>query len=295
MKRSIAALSVLMILVLPGVSRVASGKEGKSFMWKVRSATGTVYLLGSVHLMKKSIYPLDNEIENAFRTSDVLVVEANIENISLAEAGKIARKSCYPPDDSLRNHLSAGSYGMVKREAARMGLPVEILDTQRPWFLAMTFTSFEMMRSGFDPRYGIDRHFLSEAGGRKKIVELESLDSQVNLLSNLSQSKQKLLLLYTLKDLRRLGSEADKMVKAWKAGDGDEMASLLSKDIREDKKLASFYKGLLYDRNRNMSAKIEQFLRTDKTYFVVVGAGHVVGKKGIVEILKEKGYRVKQL
>ncbi|MEJ2684137.1 MAG: TraB/GumN family protein [Candidatus Sulfobium sp.] len=295
MKRSIAALSIFLIFTLPGVSRGASGKEGKSFIWKVRSATGTAYLLGSVHLMKKSIYPLNREIENAFRMSDVLVVEANIENISLAEAGKIAEKSLYPPGDSLRDHLSDKTYDMVKGEAARMGLPVEILDTQRPWFLAMTFTSFEMMRSGFGPRYGIDRHFLSEAKGRKKIVELESLDYQVNLLSHLSESEQKLLLMYTLKDLRRLGAETDKMLHAWKTGDGEEMASLLSEDTGKDKKLSSFYEDLLYGRNRNMAAKIERFLRTGKTWFVVVGAGHLVGKKGIVEILKEKGYRVKQL
>lgn len=293
--RKNAVLSIFLIFVLAGAAYGQQAKKASEFMWEVRSKTAAAYLLGSVHLMKKNIYPLARTIEDAFKRSDVLVVEANINNIDPAESAKIARKALYQPGDSLRKHISRETYDMVKEEAARIGLPPEILGNQRPWFLSMTFTAFELMKWGFKPQYGIDRHFLTEAEGRKRIVELESIDYQVNLLSGLSESEQELLLKYTLKELPVLGAEADRMLHAWKTGDAGEMAALLSEGIKRDSELSSFYNSLLYERNRNMASKIEEFLRSDKTWFVVVGAGHLVGKEGIIEILKEKGYSVRQL
>ena len=290
-----AAIVVLLALVLFGEANGSSARNGKSFLWKVRSSRGTVYLLGSVHLMKKNVYPLDSKIEAAFEKSDVLAVEANIDNFNSAEAGDIARKSLYPSGDSLGKHVSEKTYDLAKSEALKLAIPLEIIDAERPWFAALTFTSFELMREGLDPRYGIDSHFLSEAEGKKKIVELESIDYQINLLSNLPENEQEMFLRYTLKDLGRLGSETARVLHAWKTGNGEEMAALVSGDGGEDEELASFYGRLLYDRNRTMAAKIEGFLRTDRTYFVVVGAGHLVGKKGIVSILRDKGYEVEQL
>lgn len=290
-----AVTVVLLVLVLFCEVNGSSARNGKNFLWMVRSSKGTVYLLGSVHLMKENVYPLDSQIEGAFRKSDVLAVEANIDKFNSAEAGHIAKKALYPSGDSLGKHLSERTYDLVKREALKLAIPLEIIDAERPWFVALTFTSFELVSEGLDPRYGIDEHFLSEAEGKKKIVELESIDYQINLLSNLSENEQEIFLRYTLKDLQRLGSETAKMLHAWKTGNAEEMAALVSRDSGEDKELASFYGRLLYDRNRTMAAKIEGFLRTDRTYFVVVGAGHLVGKKGIVSILREKGYQVEQL
>ncbi|MEJ2695884.1 MAG: TraB/GumN family protein [Candidatus Sulfobium sp.] len=293
--KTAVALTVLFIFALVGSHRGPSADEKKHFMWQVRSESGTAYLLGSVHLMKKYIYPLETSIEEAFGESDVLAVEANINSLNPEEAGEIAEKSLYPPGDSLKKHISGRTYDMVKDEANKTGLPAAIADRQRPWALALTFTSLELMKAGFDPRYGIDRHFLSEAEGRKKIVELESLGYQLDLLAGLSDAEQEMFLIYTLKDVRRLGAATDKMLDAWKSGNGREMASLLSGEGTEDKGLSLFYGRLLYERNRNMAVKIEELLRNGGTCFVVVGAGHLVGKKGIIEILKDRGYRVKQL
>ncbi len=69
----------------------------------------------------------------------------------------------------------------------------------------------------------------------------------------------------------------------------------MSKSAGTDEGMASVYEKLVYQRNRRMTAKIEDLLRSKDTCFIVVGAGHLVGKKGIVELLKTKGYSVEQM
>jgi uncharacterized protein YbaP (TraB family) len=101
--------------------------------------------------------------------------------------------------------------------------------------------------------------------------------------------------LYTLKDLNILGQEVDKMIQAWTSGDTKGMESEIAKSLTEDKRMASIYEKLIYERNRNMASSIEEFLRSKETYFVIVGAGHLIGNKGIIEMLRRKGYLVEQI
>jgi uncharacterized protein YbaP (TraB family) len=159
----------------------------------------------------------------------------------------------------------------------------------------MTLVSLESLKLGFDPNYGIDKYFISKAEGKKKILELESLDYQIDLLSNLSDKDQELFLIYTLKDLNIMEQELDKLTQAWTTGDTKGMETILTRSVSEDKRLSSIFEKLIYERNRKMVSKIEDFLRTKEVYFVIVGAGHLVGNQGIIEILKGKGYLVEQL
>ncbi len=156
--------------------------------------------------MKKENYPLNRKIDDAFDKSDVLVVEANVNDVSQIDLQKLMEKALYQDGDTLERHLSPETYELIKKEWA-LGIPLELIQQQKPWFLASTLTALQLAKLGFDPNYGIDKYFLSKAQGRKKILELESLDYQINLLSGLSDNDQELFLLYTLKDLSRLDQE----------------------------------------------------------------------------------------
>ncbi len=273
----------------------ALGQPEKSFLWKIQSESNTVYVLGSLHFSKKEIYPLRQKIEDAFDRSDFLVVEANVNDIRQGDVQKLMENALYPENDSLEKHLAAEAYERVKKEMSRLGIPPELTNRQKPWFLSMTIVALESVKLGLDPKLGIDMHFLSKAEGKKKILELESLDYQIQVLSGFSDKDQELFLLYTLKDLNILGQELDKMIRAWTSGDVKAMESLMTKSVAEEERLSSIYEKLVYERNKNMVSKIENFLKTKETYFVIVGAGHLVGSKGIVELLKKDGYRVEQL
>ena len=275
--------------------REASAQDHKSFLWRVQSKTGNAYVLGSIHFLKKEMYPLPSKIENGFGQSDILVVEANINDVTKLNLQKLMENAFYPENDTLEKHVSTMTYELIKKELGGPGASLQLVNRHRPWFLAMTLQAVELMKLGFDPNQGIDKYFLSKATGKKEILELESIDEQINLLSKLSDADQELFLLYTLMDLKAIGKEVDRLIKAWASGDVKGMESILTKSLAEDRRMSSIYEKLVYERNRKMVLKIEDFLRTEKTYFVVVGAAHLVGDRGIIEILRGKGYVVEQL
>ena len=255
----------------------------KSFLWRVQSKANAVYLLGSIHYLKKEMYPLDEKIERAFDWSDILVVETNIDDIKKGDIQKLVAGAFFQGDDILEKHISAETFELLKKELTNLNLPLEVFNKQRPWFLALTLASLETLKLGFDPNYGVDKYFLSKAKGKKRILELESFDYQVNLFSQLSEKNQDLLLLYALKDIHVLKRELDQLVEAWTLGDAKGVESILTRSLSEDNRLAPIYEKLIYQRNRKMVSKIEDFLQTNETYFVIVGAGHLVGRQGIVE------------
>jgi uncharacterized protein YbaP (TraB family) len=297
-KKSIRFLVIFFVIVILSTFILTPNplsQSKKKFLWKVQSKAATVYVLGSIHFLKKEMYPLDERIEKAFERSDVLVVEANLNEVGKVDMQKFIRAALYPEKDSLEKHLSAETYEWVKKELTEFGVPLEVANKQKPWFLALTLVSIEILKLGFDPNYGIDKHFLSKATGKKKILELESIDTQIDLFSNLSEKEQELYLLSTLKDLKVAEQEVNKLIEAWALGETTSMESIIMRKVKEDPRLSIIYEKFLYERNKNMVTKIEDYLKGKETYFVVVGAGHLVGNKGIIELLKGKGYLIEQL
>jgi uncharacterized protein YbaP (TraB family) len=153
----------------------------------------------------------------------------------------------------------------------------------------------EALKLGFDPNYGIDRYFLEKAAERKKILELESLEYQFKLFSGLSEKDQQSFLLYILKDIKVLEQELDQLIKAWTTGDEKKIELIMTKSIKEDKRLVPIYEKLVVERNRKMVSKIAEYLKEKETFFVIVGAGHLVGNQGIIKLLKGKGFLLEQL
>jgi len=273
----------------------AACRNQKSFLWRVTSDENTVYVLGSLHAMRQEDYPLHKSIEDAFGQSDVLAVEANINDISQLDLEILLEKAFYPEDESLEGHVSEDTYKAIKEETGRLGLPLMLVNRQKPWFLALSITSMELLKLGFSPVNGIDMHFMTLAEGKKKIIELESVEYQINLLSGFSDDEQEAFLRYSLKELNTIEQEMGSVVEAWKNGDTESMESLMAKNVPGDIDTSTVLEELIYKRNRNMLGKIEGYLEDDKTYFVIVGAGHLVGNKGIINLLKEKGYTVEQI
>lgn len=294
LRRSLPVILILFFCLL--AAPALSGAQGqRHFLWRATTDTATVYLLGSVHFMKKEAYPLSPVIEAAFTRSDTIAVEADINDIGEGTFAKLRSTGFYGTDDSIANHVSRETYTYITAEAARLGFPVAALNRQRPWFLAMTMSSIELMRAGYNPHYGIDKYFLTRAAGRKKIVELESLDYQIDLLAGLPDTEQESFLLYALKDLGSLVRQADILMTAWRTGDNARIAAILESSVGNDKDRQAVYRKIMTERNRNMAKKIALHLASPGTVFVVVGAGHLVGDTGIVELLKKEGFTVEQL
>jgi uncharacterized protein YbaP (TraB family) len=287
--------SLLVIFLFAVLAQDSLSQSKKSFLWKVQSKTNTVYVLGSIHYLKKEMYPLDEKIEKAFNQSNILGVEANVDQISKMDVQKLVESAFYSGDETLEKHLSPEAFELVKKQLTELGGSIETANKYRPWFLALSLASIEIVKLGFDPNHGIDRYFLSKATEKKKIVELESLEYQINLFSALSEKDQELFLLLTLRDIKVLEQELDQLIKAWTAGDEKGIELIMTKSIKENKKLIPIYEKLVVERNRKMVSKIEDYLKEKETFFVIVGAGHLVGSQGIIELLKGKGFLIEQL
>jgi uncharacterized protein YbaP (TraB family) len=284
---------LVLCLALPLFAQKGAKPEKRNFLWKVRSDTATAYLLGSIHLFKRERYPLNRMIEEAFHRSDVLVVEADLLPGDEGERQKrILQGALYPESDSLANHISKETRDLLKRMFP--GLSLDSVGRLKPWALAMTLAVQEYQKLGWDYEYGIDVYFLEKAANRKRVREIERPDFVIDMLNGFSDEHQDLFLQYTLLDLDGIGEKTDRIVRAWTAGDAVAMEEILSESIHEHPRLLPVVDALLYKRNVNMASRIEEYLKEKGEFFIVVGAAHLVGEKGIVELLKKKGISVEQ-
>jgi len=268
--------------------------ETNNFLWKVKSKTSTAYILGSIHFMKKEHYPLNKTIEEAFNKSEVLAVEANVNDISKIDIQKVLGTAFYPGDDSLEKHISGDTFRLLKTKYESLGFPLWIINKQKPWFLALTLVSLELMKNGYDPQYGLDMYFLSKANN-KKIKELESIDYQIDLLSEFSDREQEAFLLYSIKNSENLSKDTDDIIKAWREGNASKLESIIINSFKNYNGMTSVYRKLVSERNEKMALRIEKYLESNEAHFIIVGAGHLVGRGGIIELLKNKGYIVEQM
>lgn len=285
--------TIIMILILFFISNV-QGKTGqKSFLWKVQSNKAIIYILGSVHVGKKDMYPLKPIIEKAFNQSNILVVEVNIESISMSKKLKLLADFSYSGDDVLKKHLSQKTYKQAKAKLSEYGITIELVKKYKPWLIASMIAVLELRKLGYSENYGIDRYFIRKAKDNMKIFDLETAEYQMSLFNDFSDEVQERFLFYTIQDLHTLKDMMNHLMKSWTEGDVKrfESAFIQSFDYPE---LLPVYEKLINERNINMTTKIEGFLKTKKRYFVVVGAGHLIGKKGIIELLRQKGYLVEQ-
>ncbi|MCG6937024.1 MAG: TraB/GumN family protein [Gammaproteobacteria bacterium] len=277
----------------------AHAANDKAFAWRVTSGPVTVYLLGSIHFADNSFYPLRKEIENAFERSGNLVVELDINSIDADDYNSLmSQKGLYKDGTTIRDVISENTWQKLQRRLNMLNINYETVKNYRPGVLVLTLSSMQVMQMGFDPQLGIDAHFLGEAKRQaKKIIELESLEQQFNLFITVPDGD--LLLQESLYSLDESESMMADMVRYWKQGDETQMNKLLFEDaVKDYPAFGEIYDRLIYERNEQMTAKINRMLQqkpTEKTfYFVVVGSGHLVGEKGIVNYLKEKGYRVQR-
>ena len=264
-------------------------------IWKISGEKNTVYLFGSVHVANQSMYPLGKQIESAFNESEVLAVEvdeARVDQVQLQQL--MMSRGFYSGTESIKDHVSAATFDLLQKVLAGAGVPYVTVARMKPGIIALTLTVAKIMQLGYSPELGIDRHFMKLARGKKEIQQLETTEQQMNLL--LSFSDDDLLLRQTLQSVDKMESMITDLVRSWKNGDTAQMEKLLLTDqIEEFPEFQKVLEALIDDRNVAMAVKIQHMLNDNKDYFVVVGAGHLVGDKGIVSLLKKNKLPVSRL
>src|SRR5215471_19730421 len=197
-------LPLLLCLVawVPVETRSAPAQARHS-LWKIPGRTNTVYLLGSVHFLKKSDYPLAPEIENAFSNSATVAFETDIDKLQgLDVQMQLMKKAQLPPGETLRQQLSTNTYAAFQEHLKRTGLDEIIFQHFKPTLAAMMLEVLAMQKAGLDPSQGLDQHFFELAKqADKKIVPLETVDFQINLITGFSAEEGELIMKSTLEDI----------------------------------------------------------------------------------------------
>ncbi|MFD1216329.1 TraB/GumN family protein [Microbulbifer celer] len=288
----------LLALVLSLVAvQTVSATEYRGLIYEAEKDGQTVFLLGSVHLADDSFYPMPKTIEAAYRSSGALVVEADI----LASAKdpelqqQIMAASTYPPGETLRDHIPEKTFSALESWLQQRQIPIAVFLRMRPAIASITLSMVEMQRIGLNPNLGIDRYFLQQAhSSGKQILQLESVVQQLQMLNNLEHPER--LLEQTLEQLSELENFVPRMTDAWKSGNAEQLYQLvISEGLQEHPEFSGLYDKLFFQRNREMAQKILQLSQSHSSLFVVVGAGHLVGTRSIIDLLQKEGFRIKQL
>jgi hypothetical protein len=272
-----------------------SPPERPLFMWRVdgpAGSPGAAYLLGSVHLRSAGAPPLPREVLAAFDAADALVVEVDMARAGAEAQVAMALRGMLLPGESLDALLSPETWATWRDYGAAHGLPSIALPRMQPWMAAMTVTLLVLQAAGFTPEHGVDAFFLERAAGRKDVLELESVAQQVEVLAGMPRDLQVLMLEDALAGRSAAAADAEHLIAAWQAGDDVSLERAIFGRRDERPELRPLFERLFDARNVAMAARIGALLDEPRTYFVVVGAGHLVGETGLVAALGRSGHRV---
>ncbi len=272
----------------------AAPDAGKRPIWKIQSETNVLYLMGSIHYLKAQNYPLDPAIESAFREAKTVVFEMDLDSAKGDEAQHLlVAKAAYPDKTTLQQHVSENTYQMTAEKLKQLGLDIDLFKVFKPWFVANMILARSMQALGFDPAYGIDHYFFRKSKeAAKKTLALETFESQLDVFNKMPDFVQDLMLQQSVRSAETMRAGLNTIVKAWAAGDLKALDAALLQGMRE---YPEVYQRTIVERNRVWLPKIRGYLKENETYFVVVGAGHLAGREGLVESLKAQGYSVEQL
>ena len=285
MKKTIV-LSVVIALSI-GVSLAQSS------VWEISKDGNTLYLGGSVHLLRAEDFPLPKEFDMAFNKSEVLVLEADIGQMNNPEVlPKLIAQAMLSGDATLKTLLNAETYKLLEDKCTELSLPIAGVMKMKPGMVATTLSSMKLLQLGFTPQ-GVDTYYFAQANEQNRKTEfLETLDFQIDLLVNIGTGYENEFIRYALEDLDNVEKEINILIPEWRNGTSKYMDTGIE-EMRN--KFPPVYKAMLSDRNKAWLTKLENYLNDKKVEFVVVGEAHLYGKDGLLSLLQEKGYVVKQV
>jgi uncharacterized protein len=257
-------------------------------LWELHGKHNTVYILGSIHVLRPTDYPLAPAVLNAYSNSKSIFMEVNLQEIDPQRMQiELLASARLPDGKTLPSIMGEQRYGRAGVLAREVGVDIGIFDAFAPWFVAEAISQLQLQQLGFQPKSGVEMFFLEHArSDGKPVAGLETVHDQIALFNALSMDEQADYLVSSLEEAHDLPKEVDDMVHAWQRGDTVWFADQLKSELGRDPVL---YQSVLVARNRKWVPKIEALLNDDKNYLVIVGTGHLVGQGSVIELLGKDG------
>jgi uncharacterized protein YbaP (TraB family) len=257
-------------------------------LWELHGKHNTVYLLGSVHVLRAADYPLAKPLLDAYAAARALVMEVDLDTVDIAALqAEMLRGALLGDGKTLPEVLGPQRYARARALSQELHIDLSEYDRYAPWFVAEMISQRQLAAQGFAAESGVEMYFLGKARHDGKTISgLETVHDQLVLFENMPLAMQSAYLLESLEDAHALPTQLDAMVHAWKTGDDAWFAAEIQHEFAQEPAL---YASLVTNRNRQWLPKIENLLKADENYLVIVGTGHLVGRGNVLELLAHDG------
>ena len=263
-------------------------------MWQTKGDHNQIYILGSIHLLRSSDYPIPSAIYDAYDEAEVLIMELDMDDMDPMQTQALVMElGMLRNGDTLESKLGQRDYAKAVTLADEIGIPLSMLSGTKPWLAAVTVETMMLTRVGFNPSNGIEMHLMSRAkSDNKEISGLETARQQIEMLDNLSEKAQNEMLMQTLAEGGQIEELLDEIIDAWRNGDVAYMEETLLADMAGSREL---YRKIVVDRNKDWVRQIGALLDDDDDYLIIVGTMHLIGKDGVPQLLRNRGLLVEQV
>jgi len=275
-----------------------SAQSAQTLLWKVTSGNRTLYLTGDTQALLLRDYPLPVQVEQAFGQSGELVLEGDPGADSKQISALIQQYGLLPAPTTLNDTLNVSQANLVKRAFAEVGAPFGKVEPLRPWLAVIVLTQAQYASLGCDPKQQETEYFYKLAKSRGlTFTALETAPKQLKLFADLPQTLQIAWLTTTARQWPQTASEQQAkrqdIVRAWRTGNTNALSKMLTREFDGQRDL---YRALVTNRNEVWFKILErQLAARGAPVFVLLGAGHLVGRDNLVSMLEQAGYGVTQL
>ncbi len=292
MKFSPRAFSLALLLTSCVVGLTTPAFSASVF--KVSNGENTLYIGGTLHLLSESDYPLPDAYNTAYQQSETLVFETDLDALETQEfAQSMMKQLTYSQGNSLANDLSEETLANLSAHMEARGLSLSNFMMYKPAFLSITLSMIELQIMGLTSE-GVDKHFFNRGkNDNKTILWLESPEQQLSFIQKMGNGDEDAFIQYTLEDVETLPQVLPKMKSSWKAGDIDKMYEESMADFKSE--YPDIFDTLLSSRNKAWMQFLVEALATKTTEFVLVGALHLPGELGVLNMLEQQGFDVEKV
>jgi len=263
-------------------------------LWQVDGVRNSVFLLGSIHVLRDEDHPLPARMLEAYNEAEIVYMEIDMDDIDPVATLTLTKQLGVLEDGvSLSDLLGPEATAVATRDAGALNIPLDLLQRSEPWLAAMTVEQMLLMRQGFSAQMGVEMSVAALAQRDAKPVEgFETLEQQIGFLDGLSLDAQRNMLLQVLATNVDDTQLIDSMVNAWRHGDLDYFEAMLDEEREASPEI---YEKIVVERNSRWVDAIDDMLYDDVDYLVVVGALHMIGEDGVPTQLRERGFPVNQI
>ncbi|WP_395015969.1 TraB/GumN family protein [Dongia sp.] len=273
-----------------GLAWGAGAATAEPAMWVVKDGDSTVYLLGTIHVMKPGVDWRSEKLDAALKSSSELWLETNDDP---AVVQTYAMNFGTDSQKPLASSVGAANFEKFVELAKRYDIPTRDLHQLRPWLASIVLTGAQMDSIGYDPELGVDQTLQNEAvAAGKTIKQFETASQQLGYLAELPDKVAAEMLVQTMNEVGEGEKIIDELQAAWLAGDVKQLDQISLDRARHE--APEFFDALILQRNNNWVNQIEDMMQGSGTQFIAVGAGHLVGKGSLPDQLAQRGYKVQR-